>query len=59
MLLVLVGGAMMLLGRVPWLGHLPGDIHVERGRLSFHFPLVTCLVVSVVLSLVLNLIFRR
>ena len=58
-LLVVLGAAMMLVGKVPWLGHLPGDIHVERERFSFHFPLVTCLLVSVVLSIVLNLIFRR
>ena len=59
LLLVVLGAVMMAVGKVPWLGHLPGDIHVERERFSFHFPLVTCLVVSVVLSIVLNLIFRR
>jgi ribose/xylose/arabinose/galactoside ABC-type transport system permease subunit len=58
-LLIVLGAAMMLVGKVPWIGHLPGDIHIERERFSFHFPLVTCLVVSVVLSLVLNFIFRR
>lgn len=35
-----------------WLGRLPGDIHVERGGMSFHFPVVTCLLASAVLSLV-------
>jgi hypothetical protein len=54
-----VGLGMMLLPRVPWLGHLPGDVHVRRDDFSFHFPIVTCLVVSVVLTLVLNLFFRR
>lgn len=34
-----------------WLGRLPGDIHVERGGVSFHFPIVTCLLVSAALSL--------
>jgi hypothetical protein len=58
-LLVVVGAAMMLAGKIPWLGHLPGDIQVERDRFSFYFPVATCLVVSVVLSVVLKLIFRR
>ncbi|MGA3008315.1 MAG: DUF2905 domain-containing protein [Opitutaceae bacterium] len=33
-----------------WLGHLPGDIHYTRGNFSFHFPIVTCLVISLVLT---------
>jgi len=35
-----------------WLGRLPGDLHVSGEKFSFHFPIVTCLVLSVVLSLV-------
>ena len=34
-----------------WIGRLPGDIHVTRENYSFHFPLLTCLLVSVCLSL--------
>jgi uncharacterized protein YybS (DUF2232 family) len=41
-----------------WLGRLPGDIHYTKGDYSFHFPIVTCLVLSAVLTLVLWL-FRR
>jgi hypothetical protein len=33
-----------------WLGRLPGDIHYTRGNFSFHFPLVTCLILSLVLT---------
>jgi hypothetical protein len=33
-----------------WLGRLPGDLHYTRGNVSFHFPIVTCLLVSVLLS---------
>jgi uncharacterized protein HemY len=36
-----------------WLGQLPGDIHITKGGSSFHFPIVTCLLVSVVLSLLM------
>lgn len=41
-----------------WLGQLPGDINVSRGNFNFHFPIVTCLVISAVLTLLLWL-FRR
>jgi membrane protein implicated in regulation of membrane protease activity len=41
-----------------WLGRLPGDINYSKGDFSFHFPLVTCLLVSVVLTLLMWL-FRR
>ncbi len=54
-----VGLVMMVAPRMSWLGRLPGDIHVERGNFSFHFPIVTCLVVSAVVTLLLNLFFRR
>ena len=36
-----------------WLGKLPGDINYSRDNFSFHFPLVTCLVISVVLTLIM------
>jgi Protein of unknown function (DUF2905) len=39
-----------------WLGRLPGDIHYTRGNVSFHFPIVTCLLLSVVVSLILWLL---
>ena len=57
--LVVVGGAMWLLAKagIP-LGRLPGDIHVEGKGSSFHFPVVTCIVVSVVLTVILNLVIR-
>jgi len=41
-----------------WLGRLPGDIHYTKGSFSFHFPLVTCLLVSLILTLLLWL-FRK
>ena len=41
-----------------WLGKLPGDINYSRDNVSFHFPIVICLLVSAVLSLLLWL-FRR
>ena len=55
--LIIAGiGLLMTLG-LP-LGRLPGDIMIQRGRGTFYFPVVTCIVVSVVLTVVLSL-FRR
>jgi hypothetical protein len=58
--LVIVGALISLGGRLPFrLGHLPGDIEI-RGRNSvFYFPLVTCLILSAVLSLVMWLFGKR
>lgn len=59
-LLVVVG---LLLGYAPWLfgwfGKLPGDIRIERDNGVFFLPLTSMLVVSIVLSVVLSLFFRR
>jgi uncharacterized membrane protein YidH (DUF202 family) len=41
-----------------WFGHLPGDINYTRGNMSFHFPIITCVILSIVLSLVMWF-FRR
>jgi hypothetical protein len=46
------------LSRLPW-GRLPGDISVHRPGFSFHFPVTTCIVVSIVLSLVVWWIGRK
>ncbi len=61
--MVLLGSALLVAGhfsgKVPWLGRLPGDIHIERGGWTFYFPLATCLIVSVILTLLFSLFGRR
>jgi uncharacterized membrane protein YidH (DUF202 family) len=55
-------GLVMWSGLAPkWLGRLPGDIRIEREHSAFYFPIVTCIVISIVLSLLLSFfsIFRR
>jgi hypothetical protein len=59
LLIALVGVVLTFAGRVPGLGRLPGDIHIQRGNWSFYFPLATSLVLSVVLSLLFYLFGRR
>ena len=57
-LLIVVGGGLLLLPKLPWLGRLPGDILIQRERMTFYFPLATSLLLSFLLSLGLWL-FRR
>ena len=55
-------GLVMWSGIAPkWLGRLPGDIRIEREHSAFYFPVVTCIILSIALSLLLSLfsIFRR
>ncbi len=54
----LIGLALMLVGRVLSLGHLPGDITFRRGNMSCYVPLVSSLLLSVLLTIVLNLLLR-
>jgi hypothetical protein len=54
-----LGGLLLLAGHVPWLGRLPGDISVERGNVRFYAPLATGLLLSLLLTILLNVLARR
>jgi hypothetical protein len=56
--LVVVGGLAVLGVRLPF-GRLPGDIAIEGERGGFYFPIVTMVVISIVLTVLLNLFLRR
>jgi hypothetical protein len=57
-ILVIVGVVFLLAPKIPWLGHLPGDISYKRGNFSFYFPLGTCILISIILTLIMYL-FRK
>ena len=57
--LALVGGLLLLAGKVPFLGRLPGDIVIRREHWNFYFPLTTGIVVSLLLTLLFSLFGRR
>ncbi len=58
-LVVAGAGALWLLApSIPWLGRLPGDLVIERGKVRFYFPLATCLLASVVLTLLMWVLGR-
>ena len=56
--ITVLGAVMLLSPRVPFLGHLPGDIVIHRENLTIYIPITTMLIVSVVLSVVLSVIGR-
>ena len=59
LVLAALGLLVMVIGRVPFLGRLPGDIVVRRGPVTIYAPLVTSLLLSVLLTIALSLFFRR
>jgi len=61
--MIVLGGIFLFLGnvagKVPWVGRLPGDIYIQRGNWSFYFPLATCVLLSIILTLIFSLLSRR
>lgn len=57
--LVVTGLVLMAAGKLTGLGRLPGDIFFQKGHFSFYFPLATSIILSLVLTVILNLILRR
>ena len=57
--LVLVGGFFILVAKVPWFGKLPGDIVYRREGLTIYVPIATMILVSLILTILLNIIWRR
>lgn len=55
--ILLVGGT--LSGKVPWFGRLPGDVYIQRGNWTFYFPLATCLLISIIVTIVFSIFGRR
>ncbi|OGX27728.1 MAG: hypothetical protein A2787_07545 [Omnitrophica WOR_2 bacterium RIFCSPHIGHO2_01_FULL_48_9] len=57
--LIVVGGVLLLLGKIPGFGKLPGDILIKRENFTFYFPLTTSILISIIISLVLFFFNRR
>ena len=57
-ILTVLGVALWGLGGLPMVGRLPGDIYIRRGSFTFYFPLTSCIVLSIIITVVLML-FRR
>jgi len=64
--LIIMGIAIALIGvtllwghKIPFLGRLPGDIYIRRGHFIFYFPLATCIIISLILTLIFTLWLRK
>ena len=53
LIIIVLGAILMLAGKVPFLGRLPGDIVIERKNFTFYFPLATSIILSIILTLIL------
>jgi hypothetical protein len=59
LILAVVGGLILFVGKVPFIGKLPGDIYIQRKNFSFYFPLTTSILLSILLTLLFSLFRRR
>ena len=57
-LLVVLGVVFSFFGKVPYLGKLPGDIYIKKENFTFYFPLTSCILISIILSLIFYLISK-
>ena len=57
-LLVIIGVILLLADRIPFLGKLPGDISFSKGNTTVYIPIVTCIVISIILTIIFNLFGR-
>ncbi len=56
---VIIGAFLLLLSKIPWFGRLPGDIAIRREGWTIYLPITTMILVSIILTVILNLIFRK
>ena len=59
LILAVVGGLILFIGKVPFIGRLPGDIYIQRKNFSFYFPLTTSILLSILLTMLFSLFRRR
>jgi len=58
-IIIALGLLLTFLPKIPYLGKLPGDIYIKKGNFTFYFPLATSIILSILLTIILNLIFRK
>lgn len=56
LIIAALGVVLSFSDRIPWIGRLPGDIFIRKGNFSFYFPLATCILISIILSLIFLLL---
>ena len=59
LILAAVGLVMLFADKIPFLGRLPGDVLIKRKHFTIYFPLATMILLSIVLTVIINVFFRR
>lgn len=59
LILAAVGGLLLFIGKIPYIGKLPGDIYIQRRNFTFYFPLATSVLLSIILTLLFSFFSRR
>lgn len=59
LVIAVIGGLLMLSGKVSWLGRLPGDIIIQKKNFTFYFPLATSILISLLLTFIFWMLGRR
>ena len=57
--LIALGALLTLAGKIPGIGRLPGDIFIKKENFSFYFPLTTCILLSVIVSLIMYFLGKK
>lgn len=56
---IVVGIFLMFGNKIPFIGKLPGDISVQKKNFSFYFPITTCIIISVIITIILRLLSKK
>lgn len=59
LLFVILGAILLVLKHIPFIGKLPGDIYIQKKNFTFYFPLTTCILLSILLSIILYFLSKR
>ncbi len=56
---VVIGFLLIIFPKIPYIGKLPGDIYIKKDNFSFYFPLATCIILSIIISLILYFLSKH
>jgi uncharacterized membrane protein len=59
LILLLAGALLLILAKLPFIGKLSGDFHIQRRGFSLYLPLATCLLLSILMTIVLRLFLKK
>ncbi|MCF6147121.1 MAG: DUF2905 domain-containing protein [Candidatus Kuenenia sp.] len=58
-IMIIIGVLFLFGNKIPFLGRLPGDVAIQKKNFSFYFPITTCIIISIILSLIMWLLSKK